>query len=64
MTNVSLSIHPRNHYLVNRNLKPGQRVNTSKAAKPVNTSAHEKHVDSNPNDAASRAHLKRRLDNA
>jgi hypothetical protein len=35
MTIVSKSIHPRNHYLVDKTCKRGEKVNTAKSRNPA-----------------------------
>lgn len=58
--NVNYSIHPRAWHLVDKTFTKGQKSNTSKARSSRNMSAHKAHVESNPKDAASRAHLAKR----
>ena len=57
---VNLGIHPRSWHLVDKTSPKGQKSNTSKARAKGNTSAHMAHIERNPKDAASMAHLKKR----
>jgi hypothetical protein len=57
---ISVGIKPRNWGLVIKGRSLGTKSNTAGHRKARKLGPHERHVEGNPNDKASAAHLQRR----